>query len=478
MTVIDSSTLDLTELKNLRHLKLGFNNIVHFSPDVLFSLRKLEELDLSRNHLSVVNPQHSRLPFGQGSASLRRLNLSRNNITDFSEFSAIDWSLYLKIAEIDLSRNQLKGPVQLPVFYSTAPHVVLDLSSNEIRSIQMTEILQYEAGVSQEARDGRMDQSFDERSLNWRPSQVIIRLDKNPLNCDCRLEPFLTYANASSRDLEGALRGILTRVSFDFFSPNLQCDQPPNLSRLPLHKVDPWNLTCLVDDPRFCAPDCVCLYRSRDKHAYVNCEAQNWESIPDDLLAPRRYRNVTLWENGLQERLGVRTVSLLLSNNAISDIRNLQRLQSDQEPELLSGDGIYFEVYLDNNHIESIPEDLLKAGEESGDNGETEGGEFAVQVLSLKNNYLQRIPLPFLQTIRPTSASSSAQNSSDLPVRLFLGGNPYNCSNDETRTLPANITDCGLIFFQNMAHKELRRRTRRQASDLQHLAKGCLCRRP
>lgn len=460
LTVIDSSTLDLTQLKNLRHLKLGFNNIVQFSANVLFSLRKLEELDLSRNHLSSVNPQHSRLPFGQGSASLRRLNLSRNNLTDFSDFSAIDWSLYLKISEIDLSRNQIKGPVLLPVFYSTAPLVVLDLSSNDIHSVQMADIVQYEAGVSQETRDGRMSQSFEERSLSWRPSQTIIRLDRNPLNCDCRLEPFLTYANASSRDLDGALRGILNRVSFDFFSPNLQCDQPPNLAHVPLSKVDPWNLTCLVEDPRFCASDCVCLYRTRDKHAYVNCENHNWESIPDDLLLPQRYKNVTLWENGLHERLPVQTVSLLLSNNAISDIRNLHRLQSEQEPEMLSGDGIYFEVYLDNNHIESVPEDLLK--QRKGDEDEESevtggvGGEFAVQVLSLRNNYLQRIPVPFLQSIRASSASSStsaSQNSSDLPVRLFLGSNPYNCSSEESSGLPANISDCGLIFFKGWLTK-------------------------
>ena len=455
LTIINSSTLDLSQLKSLRFLRLGFNNIVTFSADVLFALRKLEELDLSRNHLSTINPQFSRLPFGQGSANLRRLNLSRNNLTDFSEFSAIDWSLYLKITEIDLSRNQLRGPVLLPVFYSTAPHVILDLSSNEIRSVLMGEIIHYEAGVSQAARDGRMSESFEERSINWRPSQVIIRLDKNPLTCDCRLEPFLTYANTSSRDLEAALRGVLSRVSFDFFSPSLKCAQPANLAHVPLHKIDPWNLTCLLEDTRFCPQECVCLYRSRDRHAYINCENHNLESIPEEILTPSRYRNVSLSENGMTERLSVKTVSLLLSNNAITEIGNLYHLYSDQEPELLSGDGIYFEIYLDNNQIERIPADLLrhpKGEQEEGEDGV--GGEFAVRVLSLRNNYLQRIPIPFLESIRASassSSSSSSQNRSDLPVRLFLGSNPYNCSSEGS--LPANISDCGLIFFKGWLTK-------------------------
>lgn len=63
-----------SHLKNLRILRLGYNNFTEMPQQLLFNLRKLEELELQKNQLQSVNPQHSKLPFGLGTTYLRKVN--------------------------------------------------------------------------------------------------------------------------------------------------------------------------------------------------------------------------------------------------------------------------------------------------------------------------------------------------------------------------------------------------------------------
>lgn len=453
-------------LKNLRILKLGYNNLETLSPELLFSLKRLEELDLSRNKLFSVNPQRSVLPFGLGTGNLHKLNFAQNNLTDFTEFTVIDWSLYLKISEINLSANKISGEVTLPIFYSTSPRVILDLSSNQVQSVGMSRIIQYERGVLQVSADERIQL----RKSSWKSSsivlsQVIVHLDGNPLKCDCRLEPFVSYANSSATDLEAAFRGILNRVSFDFFSANLKCAEPQSLSGTPLHQIDPLNLTCPVSDQRICPTKCSCSFRTQDAHLKVDCRNKGLTSIPEILMTGTNYRNITIGSSGDPSssltafNTKVKRVSLLLSNNRITRVDPLSRLFSSRGVSTSSAkshESITYQLYLDNNRIESLPEDFLQWPTSS---------QSSIGVLSLRKNRLSKLPVRFLDNIQTSSNNHSSNNQSDpqasvtssssppathkiMVSMLFLGDNPYNCT-PERVSQSADPDDCSFISLKS-----------------------------
>lgn len=60
LTFIEPTTF--STLKNIRVLRLGYNNFTTFPLQLLFNMRYLEEFDLSRNQLQSINPKHSRIP--------------------------------------------------------------------------------------------------------------------------------------------------------------------------------------------------------------------------------------------------------------------------------------------------------------------------------------------------------------------------------------------------------------------------------
>lgn len=579
LTVLDVGVFD--SLKNLRVLKLGFNNLKTISPDLLFNLRKLEELDLSRNELVSVNQQKSRLPFGLGTAFLRRINLSRNNLTDFEEFAVIDWTLYLKIQDVILSGNQINGRVRLPVFHSTAHQVILDLSGNDIVSVDMMDILRYEETVIHAARTGFLDDDHPDDHLNKRSnnggrrpstqaltlSQVIIRLDRNPLSCDCHLSDFVSYANASSSEVDSAtLRGVLNRVSFDFYSPDLKCSSPPALSGKEIHLVQSSNLTCQIlsnghdGNNNLCPQECSCFYRSNDKHVFVDCQDNGLQSIPDSIVNPDNYVNISLQEPSKEvtnsftsletasssrhetsSSVKVTLVTLLLSNNQITDVDSLtdilyhpsrKRSLGDDEP-------LSFQVYLDNNRIKDLPskrqqhrlnfdeetssrsqetaslnEDLTAASAVNPDEDIIENNDHLgkhsssslhnnnndgltdeevsesstrirkakadsivlrdsrmhpksmIGVLSLRNNFISVIPNDFLQLFGKEDGISILDESRVVPVnesrtsqkplnprdkrrtQLYLGRNPYNCS-ENILSLSQDNAVCQVVIFKH-----------------------------
>ena len=444
-------------LKNLRILNIGFNKLQTLSPELLFSFKKLEELDVSKNQLATVNPQRSVLPFGLG--NLHKLNFAQNNLTDFSEFEVIDWSLYLKISDINLSNNQISGEVELPVFLSTPPQVILDLRMNQIQTIRMKKIMEYERAVLEFAADEKV------RRSNWKgsggslssSSQVIVFLERNPLKCDCRLEPLVSYVNSSASDLQAAFRGNFNRVSFDFHSDDLQCAEPAALANMTLHKVDPLNLTCPVTDQSICPPKCSCNFRASDSRITVDCRHKSLLTIPESLTTVSNYRNIAIGssnESSWKLAAKVKRVSLLLSNNRIAKVDSLRRLltlprgglSSSPSSSSKSHDSISFELFLDNNRIESLPEDFLQ--------WPNLNHASSIAVLSLRKNRLSKLPAAFLDgIIQPNLISNnnlSASNGSfKLQVsQLFLGENPYDCSPQKV-SQPADPIDCPFIYFKS-----------------------------
>lgn len=490
--------LTFNHLKNLRYLRLSFNNLQSISPDWLFSLRKLEELDLSRNQITSINPTKSRLPFGP-TAGLKKVNLASNNLTDFNEFTVIEWTLYLKISSINLSKNQISGDVILPVLYSTSPQVTIDLSSNQISTILMNEIINYESIVMSASKDEKLSSE----SRSWKPStghtvsQVIVHLDNNPLKCDCFLEPFVAYARSSATDLDAAFRGILNRVSFDFTSPNLKCanfDQP-------LFEIDPLKLTCPVLDSKLCPTSlgCECVYRAKDNHVLVDCSNKGLKRIPENFLNTLSYRNISLLKqpysaNGEQEVnqpqytiSNVGNVTLDFSNNEITKIEGLNRLvnnhpsssskkMNNRKP--IGGresiKPLSFELYLDNNRITYLPDNFLqvtttktRTGMNNNKENNNDHTSNTIKVLSLKNNQLAKLPLSFLDSLTNNRSSASIDESvADLEssnqhvphsfaltsAKVYLGENPFNCTPEQV-TYPGDAEHCSFIYFKTWLAK-------------------------
>ncbi|KAI1285228.1 Protein toll [Halotydeus destructor] len=457
LTQLEASSFE--HLKNVRLLRLSFNNLTTIPESLLFNLRKLEVLDISRNQLVTVNPTGSRLPFGLGAPTIKKIDLSRNNMTNFEEFSSIDWSLYLHIIEINLSRNKFQGEAIIPLFTSTSSRVVLDLNFNQLSTINVNEVLMHESAVAQFGDDEEGGSAKIEH-IPSQPTQVIVRLDHNPLQCDCNLEPFLQYANRTSNDLKAALSGLTNKVTFDFYSPNLRCSGPQQLAGRPLKTVDVAHLTCPITDNRTCPADCHCLYRSSDGHALMNCQDKGLKEIPEQLVTLSSYRNISLTPYIGSDsaarvttiRPRVKGVLLNLSNNRISDVTPINRLIIEvstmaSEPR---HSAITIELYLDNNTIKQLPRDFLHPEMMAGNN------DF-IKVVSLRNNLIQQLPVDFLKEFDTKPVSQMYNNRNDTKmaasgaIKLFLGQNPYNCT-PARLSLPGIADDhdaCQIMVFKS-----------------------------
>lgn len=542
---IDSSAFSY--LRNLKVLKLGFNDLTSISADSFFSLRALEELDLSRNQLTNFNEQLSRLPFGYSSGNLKRINLSKNYLTDFNEFSVIDWSTHLKIEHINLSANKFAGRVTLPVFHSTAPYVVLDLSSNVISSINMDEIVSFESALLALATESHRTRGGDEEGeqvqgegkerldlfplnniRNWRSAnyqkrrqlpfgQSIIQLDKNPLLCDCLLEPFVSYAKANEG--QAASLGILKSVSFDLHSPNLKCS-----NGIAIQQVTPDNLTCRIWDERICPSSCSCIYRCNDSSATIDCSNQSLRQIPLSIVSPKNYANITIkvaQEEGKSDLAAVingsgnislakakadspstvtlvnkvSKVTLVLSNNLIDTLTPINHLFGESNltfttqtgaEVIAKADGpIDFEVYLDNNKIDTLPvnflqdthqlkrvhpdssvrssketlmEPLMEASAATTAPTMVTASKGSLSLLSLRGNKLAFIPESALNNLDRISETlyKVQNNTAKRHLKLFLGQNPFNCTIANAQNANSMESEkCQQLLLKNWLVKHL-----------------------
>ncbi|GMN64301.1 hypothetical protein TIFTF001_033387 [Ficus carica] len=135
----------ITKLKNLKYLRLTWNNLSGTVPDFLSQLNNLVFLELSFNNLSGQIPASlSKLPL------LNSLRLDRNKLTgpipnSFGEFRGNNFYLVLSHNQlsgklpaslgkkdfnyIDLSRNKLEGDAS-PLFGANKTAQIVDLSRN------------------------------------------------------------------------------------------------------------------------------------------------------------------------------------------------------------------------------------------------------------------------------------------------------------------------------------------------------------
>ncbi|RWS31661.1 Toll-like protein [Leptotrombidium deliense] len=403
-------------LKNLKKLNLAFNNLTEVSPKLFYNLVSLEEINLAKNELNSINSERSSTPFGAGK-SLKVINLSANNLTQFEEFNVINWSVYLLLEKIDLSKNRIAGEVEIPVFHSVASELVLNLSFNNITSVNVHPLQAYE----NEAISADKDEKFDG---NAKLNQLIVKLDSNPLQCDCHLYSFLKYAKTLS---ETKTKGVLKRASFELNSRDLFCATPDQFANKSLTEISLFELTCRVNEQVFCPQDCNCLYRPDAKMAEINCENKGLKTIPFKALKSGNYEKVRL--SSTSPAIKFENVDLNLRFNNITSLEPLHHFMmsnlSDARKKRIS-----VSLYLDHNRISELPNHFPVQTKSNA-------SHISLKVLSLKHNLLKMVPHSFLSDFK---AYINASDLSDM--KLYLGGNPFDCETE------SNPQECEMRHFK------------------------------
>ncbi|XP_054164823.1 protein toll-like [Oppia nitens] len=416
-----------SQLRNLRKLNFGFNQLSETNPHLFLPLQNLEELYLNKNNLKTTNSEQNRLPFGLGS-KLRKVNLSYNELNNFeSDFNSINWSLYLNIAELDLRHNNFSGKFRVPVFSSSiAPIVNLDLSSNKFTSVDIQDVVNYdklsidynhnEDVTAGEAIRRTRDNSLIKTNI-W---ETHIRLDNNPINCDCFLEPFLNYVKTSQTTLYASRSSETTyrKSIFLIETEEPMCDKPDHLKGEPLAQLELSQLICVLNDQNICPSNCDCVYQSSDSTVVIDCDQKGLQLLPQELILSR-YHNISLEFNHRIDN--IRGVIVHLKHNHIQDIEPINQMfiwgnKMMKKPE-------FVDIYLDNNTISDVSEDIIPQFY-SFKNASLP----LIRVLSLRNNYITSMPLSILKNF--DSFASFLNENGLYDPKLYLGDNPYDCHNE------------------------------------------------
>ncbi|XP_022109587.1 chondroadherin-like protein isoform X2 [Acanthaster planci] len=163
-------------IPQLETLFLSDNNISDISSDLFRNLTKLRYLYLENNHLSTV-------PEGAfaGQSNLRHLSLAGNKLTHIPNvlFEGLKHLRALK-----LSYNQIISVSPLP----TLPRLShVDLYNNQLTSVtNLTSILKVSKRL---------------RRSNWTKKFTTVFLAKNPLNCDCEMEPLRIWMQVYQEEI-------------------------------------------------------------------------------------------------------------------------------------------------------------------------------------------------------------------------------------------------------------------------------------
>ena len=470
-------------LRSLRRLNLGWNGLREISPITFIHLRLLEELTLTRNRLTTLNSGLNQLPFGIGGA-LRRVDLSYNNLTDFdAEINAINWHLYLQLTELDLKANQFYGTLAVPVFSSSIePLIDLDLSLNRFTSVTVRHLAveqwPFEGGL-EGGMDGVSDPGAQQNTQSW---ETVVRLDHNPMACDCALYPFLNYTKATGRLFSktgSRTTGRRTVFLLDPSVSSLSCASPPAFADQALADLPLAELVCPIVDQRLCPEACHCRYRAADQAAIVDCDNAHLQAVPEQLQLSRFY-NVTVLVQEMAEVVSEATISHVesvvfqLRNNSISSVAELPAMLTWSPPpmaalkvmnnkKLLPRGPSTVEVWLDHNNISHIEEAYLPPELLNDNQTTTQQPSTLIRALSLRHNALTYLPLAFLERFERQVNRSSSSNG-ETPARsstpsknappsaafsinskLYLSGNPLNCHNEPA---PAEA-DCYVRSLKN-----------------------------
>ncbi|OTF80932.1 Toll-like protein, partial [Euroglyphus maynei] len=266
--------------------------------------------------------------------------------------------------------------------------------------------------------------------------ETLVRLDNNPINCDCHLFSFLNYTKSVGRLYGKHFDTINRKVLFMIdANPKITCHSPENLINRPLDNLKLSELICPIDDERICPEECECNYRSSDRSSIIDCDNRNIHIIPAEINLSK-HQNISLKDTSIIP--SVQGVIFQLRENHIQSVDNLDTMIMWNENGISDNNKpFYVEILLDKNNISKISWNPLT--------NDTIDSMVLVKKLSLQNNNMKRIPLSLLENFdKLVKTNQMRRMPRTIKPRLFLGNNPIDCYNEP---LPPG-SDCYIRDFK------------------------------
>ncbi|KAF5270387.1 hypothetical protein FQR65_LT05575 [Abscondita terminalis] len=258
-------------LMNLETINLK-NNRIRFLHQLSFQrMQMLKEINLSFNYLELAENETAVSPFNSN-LKLEKVNFSHNNIKYVSE----DWvisKIFLK--ELDFSFNQISY-LHFRDLIVVSHKVVINLTNNNISTVSF---------VDAETL-ARLQGNVDAYTSNG--PNIVLHLDRNPIQCDCKIYDFLRYLD---RSIDPIVPTLVTVTVEDLY-----CNSPRNFVGLPVKQLKPDQVTCRLDQletEAVCPENCACLIRPSSKSFIVYCKNQNLTDSPNITLPKGNFFNQT-----------------------------------------------------------------------------------------------------------------------------------------------------------------------------------------
>ncbi|XP_066994447.2 protein toll [Anabrus simplex] len=317
----------LQGLLNLKVLSVNNNALEHIDAETFRSTRNLLEAYMANNRISFsmsFEDFFGRWSPLQHCVDLQVLHLANNSITEIHA----DWRTTLtNLYSLDLRNNYIEK-LEARELHFVSPNLTVDLRHNHIKTIQMMYIESIARG------QGSL---LDPKNHN-----VTIKLDSNPLQCDCNIYHFLKY-------LENRLSPTVYQL-MNLVADNLQCAGPPQKAGMSVKELRSRTITC--DRKVDCPEPCSCSFRLEDRAIIVDCRGRRLRNIPP--AVPKAAKVELMLNNNFIHHLPltlhesyVNISRLILSNN------NITWLSKESLPPNLK------ELYLDNNNLTHLNSSLF-----------------------------------------------------------------------------------------------------------------------
>lgn len=214
---------------------------------------------------------------------------------------------------------------------------------------------------------------------NYEPK--LVRLDNNPIACDCRIHKFVNYLKNANKDQ-------VSKPVVTFNMHELRCAEPERLADIKVTDIDPIELICPLDSKYTsvakCPKDCSCFVRPEDMHILMECDASL-----DFSMVPALKNHLT---------------ELTIASSNLTDLPVVITLPDGKNQ---TGYELITNLTLRDNQLTSISLENLPS---------------KLNTLDVRNNRLET----FNETVRNFLSNATS-------MKLSLGGNPWrcDCSNKE-----------------------------------------------
>lgn len=358
----------------LRKISLKNTSLSDLPSHIFRTCESLQIIDLSLNHLSELKSTF----FPHPVSDLRVLDLSSNNLS----FSAVITRPTAREAEEEVLLEQfpLSDQVRLTNLIldnnriRAIPHALrklqnlknLDLRNNSIEYLDYYDFLLSSDPTHLDVINASLADTSQDIGISHQV--VAVKLQDNPLICDCNLYKFSRLLQESISEEDKSL--VRLQV---VDSTSVKCSPPNNRSIQQL--VITLDITSLVCYRKECHPSCSCAIRPHDQMFIMDCASQGLQAIPK--LEPYLPK-------------GNYSVTLNVKNNSIASLEGLQSPAYDTLVNLT----------MPHNYLKVINESFLPK---------------TLQVLDVSRNALTNFCPSLISFLNATDAN------------LSLGGNPWLC---------------------------------------------------